>query len=240
MTNLRTLHFYATPDHDCSYLDGKTAKTLFVDPQATIDQHIYSQLSDLGFRRSGKHIYRPHCEGCKACISVRIPLATFRMSKSQKRIMAKNRDVTVTQKPAQFTEEYYALYSRYINERHSDGDMYPPSLEQFNSFLVEGEEHTHFLEFRDANEQLIAVAVIDILDQGLSAIYTFYDPSLAKRSLGTYCILWQLAHCLQNNLNYLYLGYWVKECRKMNYKIAFSPFELLLDGEWTLIAPRKA
>ncbi|WP_415898121.1 arginyltransferase [Neptuniibacter sp. QD57_21] len=237
MTNLRTLHFYATPEHDCSYLENKTAKTLFVDPHADIDQYTYGQLSDLGFRRSGKHIYRPHCDGCNACISVRIPLAIFQLKKSQKRIINKNKDLTVTVKSAHFTEEYYTLYSRYINERHQDGDMYPPSLDQFNSFLVEGEEHTQFLEFRDGDSNLLAVSVIDRLQQGLSAIYTFYDPSFPKRSLGTYCILWQLQHCQDEGLNYLYLGYWVKECRKMSYKIAFQPFELLIDGYWTLVKP---
>lgn len=238
MTNLRTLHFYATPEHECSYLKNKTAKTLFVDPQAEIDQGTYSQLSDLGFRRSGKHIYRPHCEGCKACISVRIPLAVFKASKGQRRIINKNRDLHAEITPAKFTEEYYTLYSRYINERHHDGDMYPPSLEQFNSFLVEGEEHTHFIEFRNEDGQLLAVSVVDMLSQGMSAIYTFYDPSYPKRSLGTYCILWQLQHCESKGLNYLYLGYWVKECRKMNYKVSFAPFELLIEGHWTLVEPR--
>lgn len=237
MTNLRTLHFYATPDHECSYLKDKIAKTLFVDPHANIDQRAYSQLSDQGFRRSGKHIYRPHCEDCKACVSVRIPLAIFKFRKSQKRIINKNKDLTVTAKPAHFTQEYYTLYARYINARHQDGDMYPPSLDQFNSFLVESEEFTEFLEFRTPAGQLVAVSVIDRLKQGLSAIYTFYDPSLTKRSLGTYCILWQLQHCLDTGLNYLYLGYWVKECRKMSYKVDFRPFELLIDGYWTLIRP---
>lgn len=235
MSNLRTLHFYATPEHDCSYLEDKIAKTLFVDPQVALDKSTYSQLSDLGFRRSGKHVYRPHCDGCNACISVRVPLAIFNLRKSQKRILSKNKDLQATIMPPSFSEEYYTLYSRYINERHQDGDMYPPSLEQFESFLVEAEEHTKFIEFRDPDERLVAVSVVDMLDQGVSAIYTFYDPSLSKRSLGTFCILWQLQYCKDNYHNYLYLGYWVKECRKMSYKIDFRPFELLLDGHWTLI-----
>ncbi len=113
--------------------------------------------------------------------------------------------------------------------------MYPPSLDQFTSFLVEGEEQTCFFEFRDQNDQLVAVSVVDMLDQGLSAIYTFYDPSLDKRSLGTFCILWQIEYSLEQGYQYLYLGYWVKSCRKMSYKIAFKPFELLIDGHWTLI-----
>ncbi|WP_067869580.1 arginyltransferase [Neptuniibacter marinus] len=237
MSNLRTLHFYATPEHDCSYLENKIAKTLFVDPQVELDQSTYSQLSDLGFRRSGKHVYRPHCDDCRACISVRIPLAVYSFSKSQKRILAKNKDIYATTHAPSFTEEYYSLYSRYINKRHQDGDMFPPSSEQFTSFLVEGAEHTQFIEFRDATDTLVAVSVIDTLEKGLSAIYTFFDPSLPKRSLGTFCILWQLQFCQQNNLNYLYLGYWVKNCRKMSYKISFRPFELLLEDQWVLVQP---
>ena len=235
MTNLRTLHFYATPEHDCSYLEDKTAKTLFVDPHAEISQETYSQLSDLGFRRSGKHIYRPHCDDCQACISVRVPIALFQPSKSQKRIINKNKDLTVTRHKPSFSQEYYALYSRYINERHRDGDMFPPSFEQFNSFLVEGQEHTYFFEFRNDEGALLAVSVVDYLPKGLSAIYTFFDPSQEKRSLGSFCVLWQLQQCQKENLNYLYLGYWVRQCRKMNYKISFRPIEFLIDGYWTLI-----
>lgn len=239
MTNLRTLHFYATPEHECSYLEGKTAKTLFVDPQAEISNDTYSQLSDLGFRRSGKHIYRPHCDECQACISVRIPLPPFRLSKSQKRIISKNKDLVVKLCEPRFSQEYYALYSRYINERHRDGDMFPPSLEQFTSFLVEGQEKTRFIEFRTKIGELLAVSVVDFLNQGMSAIYTFFDPSHDKRSLGSYCILWQLQYCAENRLNYLYLGYWVRQCRKMNYKISFRPIEFLIDGHWTLIEQPK-
>lgn len=234
MSDLQTLHFYATPEHNCSYLKDKTAKTLFVDPHATISNHTYTQLSDLGFRRSGKHIYRPHCEQCRACISVRIPAVLFQPSKSQKRVLNKNLDISVKQCEPAFTEEYYSLYSRYINERHIDGDMFPPTMDQFNSFLIEGQSKSCFFEFRDADNRLLAVSVVDLLESGLSAIYTFYDPDENRRSLGRFCILWQLQHCRTRGLNYLYLGYWVKDCRKMSYKIDYHPFELLIEEEWTL------
>lgn len=235
MTNLQTLHFYSTPEHECSYLEEQTAKTLFVDPHAEISQHTYSQLSDLGFRRSGKHIYRPHCDHCQACVSIRIPLALFKPSKSQRRVINKNKDITARLVKPAFTQEYYALYSRYVNERHRDGDMYPPSLDQFTSFLIDGQDNSYFIEFRDPSQKLLAVSVIDELDEGLSAIYTFYDPSMSQRSLGTFCILWQLQYCQKHGFNYLYLGYWVKACRKMNYKIAFRPYEFLIDDTWTLV-----
>jgi len=239
VTDLNTLRFYTTPEHDCSYLEGKTAKTLFVDPHANISHATYSELSDLGFRRSGKHIYRPHCELCRACVSVRVPVDLFQPSRSQKRVLSKNKDLTVKQCRPKFTEEYYSLYSRYINARHADGDMYPPTMEQFSSFLVEGNEQSYFFEFRDAQGRLLALSATDVLRKGLSAIYTFYDPSANKRSLGKLAILWQLQYCQRYGLNYLYLGYWVKNCRKMSYKIDYHPFELLVEGEWLLVEPES-
>ncbi len=232
MSNLRTLRFYATPEHDCSYLPDHQARTLFVDPRVTIDRHLYSQLSDLGFRRSGGHIYRPHCDSCQACVSVRIPIERFRPSKTQRRIANRNADLVVSSAPCMLTQEYYALYERYICQRHADGDMYPPSEEQFVNFLAEGGSDSCFYEFRAPEGQLLAVAVSDRLDQGLSALYTFYDPDAQKRSLGVYAVLWQIRQAQRLQLPFLYLGYWVKDCRKMNYKTAYSPLEMLLDGEW--------
>lgn len=235
MTNLRSLNFYATPGHSCSYLQDREAKTLFVDPQAIIAKDTYSELSDLGFRRSGRHVYRPHCDNCQACISVRIPVTSFTASKSQKRLIARNRDLKVRAVPPQMTPEYYHLYERYIIARHADGDMYPPSQDQFLSFLVEGDQDSVFFEFRDQNNTLVAIAVCDFLSQGLSAIYTFYDPDIPKRSLGSYAILWQIDECARLGMDYLYLGYWVKDCRKMNYKLSFRPTELLLDSNWVIV-----
>ncbi|MBR9828717.1 MAG: arginyltransferase [Oceanospirillales bacterium] len=235
MSNLRTLKFYATPEHDCSYLPGKQARTLFVDPRAVMDRSIYSQLSDLGFRRSGSHVYRPHCEACQACISVRIPVDQFQPSKTQQRIEKRNADLTVTSLPCAMSDEYYALYERYICQRHADGDMHPPSQEQFINFLVEGGVDSYFSEFRTADGELLAVAVSDRLDQGLSALYTFYSPEADKRSLGVYAILWQIRQAQRAGLPYLYLGYWVKECRKMRYKTAYRPLEMLHNGEWQFV-----
>ncbi len=235
MTNLKSLNFYATPGHSCSYLQNREAKTLFVDPQAIIAKDTYSQLSDLGFRRSGRHVYRPHCDQCQACISVRIPSDQFKPSKGQKRLIARNRDLKVRAVSPQLTAEYYDLYERYIIARHADGDMYPPSKDQFMSFLVEGDQDSVFFEFRDPENNLIGLAVCDFLAQGLSAIYTFFDPEQKKRSLGSYAILWQINECRRLGMPYLYLGYWVKDCRKMSYKLAFKPTELLLDSNWVTV-----
>lgn len=236
MSELKELHFFATPEHNCSYIDGYKAKTLFVDPQSSVTQNAYTQLSELGFRRSGRHIYRPHCDQCQACISVRIPIAQFTPNKTQRRIINRNRDIRIQAVEPHFSDAYFDLYRRYINTRHADGDMYPPSEEQFITFLVEGEQPCKFLEMW-LDDQLIGIAVTDQLSHALSATYTFFDPDprLSKRSLGTYAILMQIAQCEAEQLDYLYLGYWVQACRKMNYKIAYRPLEFLLDGRWILI-----
>jgi len=236
MTDLKELHFFATPEHNCSYIEGNKAKTLFVDPQTSVTVGAFSQLSDLGFRRSGKHIYRPHCEHCQACISVRIPVSTFKASKTQRRIVNRNKDLVIKHATPHCNDAYFDLYTRYINERHADGDMHPPTRDQFASFLVDGDQPCEFIEYH-LDGQLIAVSVTDTLVRGLSATYTFYDPSseLNKRSLGTFAILWQIAECERLGLEYLYLGYWVQSCRKMKYKIGFRPMEFLIDGQWILI-----
>lgn len=231
MSNLKTLVFFATPAHDCSYLPDRQATTMFVDPRAKVDKRLYSQLTALGFRRSGSHYYRPHCENCNACIPVRLRVDQFSPDRSQRRVLKKNAGLNCRLVRASFTERYYALYARYIEERHADGDMYPPSREQFTSFLVEGATDSWFLEILD-QERLVGLAAIDKLDEGLSAIYTVFDPDYEQRSLGTYAVLWQIEEARRLDLPYLYLGYWIAECGKMNYKTRFRPIEALRDGHW--------
>jgi len=231
MTNLQTLVFYATPEHDCSYLPDQKAVTMFLDPKTPVSTDIYSQLSGFGFRRSGNHFYRPHCNHCKACIPMRVPADRFVPSKSQKRILRKNRHVQCQIMSPDFHEDHYLLYEKYICERHRDGDMYPPSREQYRSFLVEGHASTRFVEF-SIEDRLYAIAVIDRLNDGLSAIYTFFDPDLEKLSPGTYAILWQLEYAKELNLPYLYLGYFIRQCQKMSYKNNFRPFEAMINDQW--------
>jgi arginine-tRNA-protein transferase len=231
MSNLQTLVFYATPEHDCSYLADKQATTVFVDPKAKVDLDIYTQLSNLGFRRSGNHYYRPHCKACNACIPIRIPVTTFRPSRSQKRILKLNKNVEVRLMSADFHEDHYLIYEKYIHIRHADGDMFPPSREQYRSFLIEGPSITRFAEF-SLNGQVIGVAVVDILIDGYSAIYTFFDPDYAHLSLGTYAILWQIQAAKEKTLPFLYLGYFIKACTKMSYKTAFKPFEAHIENTW--------
>ena len=234
MTELAQLKFYATQEHQCSYLPTEQATTLFLDPSQPMDVNIYGKLSDMGFRRSGEHLYKPHCQNCSACIPARLPVAIFTANRQQRRITKRNTDLVVSVARPRFTEEYYALYARYIEQRHADGDMYPPNREQFSTFLVCDLAFSRFYEFR-LEGQLLAVAVTDLLPSGISAVYTFYDPNHEQRSLGRYAILWQIAESTRLGLHYLYLGYWIKNCKKMSYKSEYRPIELFVNQRWTIL-----
>lgn len=230
--NLSEIALYLTEPHDCSYLAGQQASTIFVGSNEIISAKQYSELAGLGFRRSGSYIYRPHCEYCKACIPVRVIAKDFKPDKHQRRILKKNQDLQVSKVSPQLSKEYYWLYERYIGMRHADGDMYPATREQYKGFLVDAPEYCCFYEFR-LNEQLVAVAVTDILEDSLSAVYTFFEPLEQRRSLGQYAILWQIQECQRLGLKYLSLGYWIKDCRKMNYKLQYRPVELFVNQRWT-------
>lgn len=235
MTELARLKFYATQPHPCSYLPDEQATTLFLDPSQPMDIELYAQLSTLGFRRSGDHLYRPHCQNCQACVPARIPAGRFSPNRQQRKILRRNADLKVGWAAPRLTEEYYDLYLRYIETRHADGDMYPPSREQFDTFLVSDLPYSRFIEFR-LDEQLLAVAVTDILPNGLSAVYTFFDPQQEQRSLGRFAILWQITEARRMGLHALYLGYWIRNCRKMAYKTQYRPIELLVNQRWTAIS----
>ena len=231
MTVLSNLKVFATHPHECSYIAAEQATTLFVDPAAKVDVHLYSQLSELGFRRSGPHLYRPHCASCNACIPARIPVGRFQTNRQQKRIWQRNQDLRVEDRTSLHGDEFYDLYARYIEGRHRDGDMYPPTRQQFESFLTREWNITHYYCFY-ADTKLVAVAVVDTIESGLSAIYTFFDPDEAARSLGVYAVLWQIDMARRLSLSNVYLGYWIKQCRKMAYKINYRPVELLINGRW--------
>jgi arginyl-tRNA--protein-N-Asp/Glu arginylyltransferase len=231
MTELARLKFYATQPHTCSYLPEEQATTLFLDPSQPMDVNVYADLSEMGFRRSGDHLYRPHCQRCTACVPARIPCAQFLPGRQQKRILKRNADLVVSLTTPTFTEEYFTLYQRYIIERHADGDMYPPSREQFATFLVRDLPFSRFYEFRAAG-RLLAVAVTDVLPNGLSAVYTFYEPGEERRSLGRFAIMWQIGEALRLGLEAVYLGYWIKNCQKMSYKTQYRPIQLLIDQRW--------
>jgi len=228
---VQRLGFYLTPEHHCSYLPGRQAVTLFADPAFPKNRRLYTILANSGFRRSGDYIYKPHCEGCSACIPVRIPVHEFSPRRKHKRTLARNRDLTVTEHPAEFVQEHYELYYRYIAHRHPGGGMDNPTPDDYMKFLTAGWMDTIFYEMR-LGKRLLAVAVADRMDDGLSAVYTFYEPGDMKRSPGTFAILFEIAEAGRLGLDWLYLGYQVDGCRKMQYKNEFHPAEYFHRGNW--------
>ncbi len=231
MNTGQPLEFYATQPHPCSYLDARQAVTLFADPNASMSTGLYGRLADLGFRRSGNDVYRPMCSGCNACIPVRIPVARFQPRRRERRVWKRNADLLVTLQSSEFRNEHYDLYCRYVTTRHAGGGMDNPTPEGYLNFLRSPWCDTAFIEFREAG-RLMAVAVTDVLPNGLSAVYTFYDPEATTRSLGTYTILWQIEEARRRNLSWLYLGYWIEGCGKMRYKGAFRPLQAFQDNAW--------
>ncbi len=231
LTDLSNVKFFQTSPHPCSYLDDKKAITLFADPHSDIDLPLYDKLTNMGFRRSGAYLYRPNCNHCKACVATRLPVAEFQPKRRHRRVLKANQSLSVSIVEPSFSQEHYDLYQRYISQHHADGDMYPPSPEQYQSFLISPWSKTKFVEFR-MDSVLLAVAVMDYLQDGLSAIYTYFDPDYSKLGLGNYAVLWQIKQAQKSGLTYLYLGYWIKQCRKMSYKTQFRPAELYINQQW--------
>lgn len=225
-----TIQLLRTEPHGCSYLPDLIATTEFVSPEEKVDLQTYQAINDAGFRRSGDHFYRPNCENCSECKPLRVLTKHFNPRKSHKRIFKKNSDLNIRIENRPREEEYFSLYENYILERHRDGDMYPPDREQFENFICNAPEWTRYIEFH--TDRLVMVAVCDFLPCGLSAIYSFFDPDLPNRSLGSYAILAQINIAKRLEMDYLYLGYWIRESRKMNYKEQFKPCEILEMGEW--------
>ena len=232
---LSTLTFYLSAEHPCSYLPGHLARTLFVDPEESLNIQLYQKLIDLGFRRSGDMLYKPHCNGCKACIAARIPVGQFHPSRSQRRNWkGLFSEVRVSEQPPLYQQAHFDLFRRYVEARHGDGEMAETSEEGYRQFLLSSWCQSKLLEFHD-DTGLLAVAVTDFLADGLSALYTFFDPDRTQSAPGVYSILWQIELAKKTGLPYLYLGYWISDCRKMAYKIKFRPLELLIDNSWQLI-----
>ncbi|MCC6136276.1 MAG: arginyltransferase [Candidatus Contendobacter sp.] len=231
---LYDLRMFLTTDYRCSYLPGRLARNLVADPAVT-DQYLYTQLADLGFRRSGEHVYRPHCRGCSACRSLRIPVHQFQPNRSQRRIWARNQDLQIETLGAEFKDEHFELFSRYIAARHCGGGMDPANSDNYWSFITSRWCPTWLWEFR-RDRDLLAVAVVDRLDNGLSAVYTFFDPLENARGLGAFAIQWQIAEAQRLGLDWVYLGYWVERCDKMNYKSGFTPHEIFIAERWRWMA----
>ncbi len=226
-----TIQFYQDSGHACSYLDDQQARNIYPDPKLIMTNNLYSQLIQLGFRRSGDFSYRPYCEHCQACIPVRINTEKYKPNRSQRRCLANNQDVTMNLLEPIFDEEHFALYQRYLSGRHIGGGMDNPTEDNYMGFINSKWSDTALLEFR-INKQLVAIAVTDFVADGASAFYTFFEPKYAKRSLGTYAIMQQIKFTRSNNQPHLYLGYWIKNCQKMVYKQNFSGLEAFKEQRW--------
>ncbi|MBT2969380.1 MAG: arginyltransferase [gamma proteobacterium symbiont of Ctena orbiculata] len=223
---------YLSQVHGCSYLPGREARNLFLDPNAKVTLNLYQQLIDRGFRRSGCYLYQPACPHCNDCISLRIPTARFQPSRSQRRIWKRNLPrYEVNPGPAEYRDEHYRLYQQYLIERHPDGAMVCNSPGQYTQFLTCDWAETRFIEFRKAGE-LAAVAVTDLLPEGASSVYTFFDPQLARESLGIFALLWQIDYSRRLGLKWVYPGFWIESCDKMSYKSRFRPFEAWTGQQW--------
>jgi arginine-tRNA-protein transferase len=239
----RQLRFYLTAPAPCPYLPDRLEQKVFAHLPMGDGAVVNDGLSQSGFRRSQNIAYRPACEACAACVSVRVPAADYVLSRSDRKTLNRNADLQRGLVEAEATVEQFELLGRYLRARHAEGGMTDMGWPDFVAMVEDTPVRTHLMEYRlpsqdGAPGELVGCALVDLLGDGLSMVYSFYDPDLARRSLGRFMILDHLAQARLTTLPYVYLGYWVRGSGKMDYKAGFQPLEALGPTGWTLLSAR--
>lgn len=234
----QSLQFYATAPYPCSYLPERSARSQVATPPQLINAALYDQLINMGFRRSGLFTYRPYCDNCQACIATRIPVNSFKATRSQQRAWRKYQSMDIRILPLDYSNEHFELYQHYQHSRHAEPQTNNESVEnnkdQYKQFLLQTNIESILVEFREEGI-LRMVSIIDVLNDGLSSVYTFYDTRITSSSFGTFSILWQIEQAKMLKLDYIYLGYYIEKSEKMSYKSLYRPLQGLVNGQWSTI-----
>ena len=229
--------FFGTRSLPCPYLDGQIERKVVTELSGPNAEGLYERLSRAGFRRSHNLAYRPACPSCNACVPVRIAATDFEMTKSFRRVMGANADLSADDIDANATVEQFRLFSSYQRARHEGGDMSGMAFNDYRSMVEDTPVTSRSVEFRDDKGTLLAVMLMDRMEDSLSAVYSFFDGGQARRSLGTYMILWMVQRARAFGLPYVYLGYWIDGSKKMAYKARFHPLEALGADGWVVKTP---
>ena len=229
--------FYSTREAPCPYISDKLERKVFteLDSDEREPVQIHEALTAAGFRRSHGIAYKPICKNCSACIPVRVRVAEFTPTRSMRRVLLANQHLVADEKPAYASSDQYEIFAKYVSSRHAESGMADMNFADYTAMVEESPIETSIVEYRDNSGVLVGAALIDHLKDGLSMVYSFFDPACTRQSLGTFMILWHITTAVERGLDYVYLGYWIQNSRKMGYKVRFQPIEGLITNQWAPI-----